>query len=480
MRVDLDAFYVSVEQRKDPALAGRPVIVGGVPGERGVVASASYEARAYGVRAGMPLGRAALLCPGAVFLHGDHADYERASTEVMGILREFAPHVEPVSLDEAFLDLTGCDRVHGVRGTARGASWLDAAEGLHREVLRRTGLSVSIGIGGTKAVAGVAAALAKPAGAVEVPRGAEAAFLANLPVEVLPGVGPKMREALARYNLHVVGDLARLPEELLEETFGKAGVALSRRARGLDDGEVRDGRPGPQSISRETSFPDDTSDRAVIGGMLSYLAQRATAALRSERLRAGAVGIRLRYADFRTVEVRRRLSSPSDRDRDVLALVSELWPKRYDRRVKLRLVGVTLLDLTPATERQLDLFQDLEVPRGAQQSAQDRASAHAGAGTAAGTADGGVDGVAGGKGASNGGAAGADPAHGGGASGIAPGAAPAAARIGASAGRLDAVVDRLRARHGFGILLKGRAIDCLARVPSDLRGLKLRTPSCSG
>jgi DNA polymerase-4 len=242
----------------------------------------------------------------------------------MGILREFAPHVEPVSLDEAFLDLTGCDRVHGVRGTARGASWLDAAEGLHREVP---------GARGSRCRSGSAARRPWPVprrrwairGAAEVPRGRGRSSPTSLS-RCWFGVGPKMREALARYTLLVVGDLARLPEELLDETFGKAGVALSRRARGLDDGEVRDGRPGPQSISRETSFPDDTSDRAVIGGMLSYLAQRATAALRSERLRAGAVGIRLRYADFRTVEVRRRLSSPSDRDRDVLALVSEPGP----------------------------------------------------------------------------------------------------------------------------------------------------------
>jgi DNA polymerase-4 len=390
MLVDLDAFYVSVERRKDPSLLGRPVIVGGGPGERGVVASASYEARGYGVRAGMPLGQAEALCPKAVLLPGDPAAYGAASAEVMALLSRFAPTVEPVSLDEAFLDVTGCDRLHGVRASARGPAWLDAAERLHHEVAKATGLSVSIGIGGTRTVAKVAAVLAKPAGALEVPRGAEARFLCGLPVECLPGVGPRAREALARFNLHTVGDLARLPEDLLEETFGRTGVALSRRARGLDDEPVTGGRPAPKSISREVSFVEDTADRAVIGGTISQLAQRATTALRSERMRARAVAVRLRYADFLTVEARRRLPAPTDRDHDVLALVEALWPARYDRRVKLRLVGVSLLGLEPAGPRQLDLFDDLDVP---------------GAGLAA--------------------------------------------------ARLDALVDRIRSRHGFGVLVRG-------------------------
>jgi DNA polymerase IV len=434
MLVDLDAFYVSVEQRKDPTLVGKPVIVGGVPGERGVVASASYEARAYGIHAGMPLGQAAALCRKAVFLHGDHADYAAASAEVLAILGEFAPRVEPVSLDEAFLDLSGCERLHRVGEPGGPATWLDVAETLHRAVRARAGLSVSIGVGGTRAVAAVAAALAKPAGALEVPRGEEAAFLAGLPVERLPGVGPKTREALARFNLHTIGDLARLPEALLEETFGKVGVALSRRSRGIEtDGDgsrslpgggdlVRDGRPRPKSISRETSFAEDTADRAVVGGMLSYLAQRATAALRREGMLCRSVGVRLRYADFQTVEARRRLRVPSERDRDVLPIVAALWPVRWDRRVQLRLVGVTLHDLSVLRERQADLFED--------------------ACTDAEPAD--LNGL----------------------------------RRAATA-RLDGVLDGLRERHGFGVVVKGRAIDCLARLVNDPRGFRLRTPSCS-
>jgi DNA polymerase-4 len=440
MLVDLDAFYVSVERRRDPSLVGLPVIVGGVPGERGVVASASYEARGYGVHAGMPLARAADLCPKAVFLHGDHAAYEEASAEVMALLRAFAPRVEPVSLDEAFLDVTGCDRLHlplvthaalgpaagsrggGGRGGRRGRrprAWIDAAETLHDEVLEKTGLSVSIGIGGTRTVAAVAAALAKPAGALEVPRGEEAAFLAGLPLEALPGVGPRTREALARFNLHTIGDLSRIPEDLLEETFGRIGLALSRRARGLEDddgGEVVSlGRAAPKSVSRETSFARDTADRALVAATLSYLAQRATAALRRERMLCGSVAVKLRYSDFRTVEARRRLDAPSDRDRDVLEAVEAAWPARWDRRVRLRLVGVALVGLVPAGERQLDLFDD----------------------------------------------------------------APGAGGLPAGEKALDAALDRLRARHGFGAVVRGRAIEGLSLVDHDERGFRLRTPACS-
>jgi DNA polymerase-4 len=441
MLVDLDAFYVSVEQRKDPGLLGKPVVVGGVPGERGVVASASYEARAYGVHAGMPLGQAAALCPRAVFLHGDHADYAAASAEVLAILGEFAPRVEPVSLDEAFLDLSGCERLHRVGEPGGPATWLDVAETLHRAVRARAGLSVSIGVGGTRAVAAVAAALAKPAGALEVPRGEEAAFLAGLPVERLPGVGPKTREALARFNLHTIGDLARLPESLLEETFGKVGAALSRRARGIEteaeDPEtdlVRDGRPRPKSISRETSFAEDTADRAVVGGMLSYLAQRATAALRREGMLCRSVGVRLRYSDFETVEARRRLRSPSDRDRDVLPIVAALWPARWDRRVRLRLVGVALHDLSVVRERQADLFDfDAGCSAGARRSEGDSM----------------------------------------------PTSAPAGPREQRRRKDLDDVIDEVRERHGFGAVVKGRAIDCLTRLVNDPRGFRLRTPSCS-
>jgi DNA polymerase-4 len=352
---DLDAFFASVEQRNDPSLRGKPVVVGVGPEGRGVVACASYEARAFGVRAGMPAGRAVALCPHAAFVPGDPAEYVAASAQVMAVLSEFSPRVEPVSLDEAFLDMTGCERRH--------PTWLDAAQAVHDAVRERVGLSVSVGIGGTRTVAAIAASLAKPAGAMEVPRGEEAAFLAGLPVEHLGGVGPRTREALARRSVHTIGDLAALGEDVAAAALGATGRSLWRQARGLDDGIVRSGRGAPRSISRSTSFATDTADRSVIGGTLSYLAQRAAHALRREDLVARTVGVRLRYADFKTVEARRRLPSATDHDREILAAVDGLWPRRHDGR-PLRLVGVALLDLEPVGERQLALFGEGAGPGG--------------------------------------------------------------------------------------------------------------------
>jgi DNA polymerase-4 len=410
MLVDLDCFYVSVERVRDPSLRGRPVLVGGVPGERGVVASASYEARAFGVHAGMPLFQAQRLCPReTVYLHGDHAAYLEASRRVMEVLAGFTPQVEPLSLDEALLDLAGCERHH--------RSWLEAARAVHAAVRARTGLDVSIGIGGTRAVARVALALAKPGGVLEVRRGEEAAFLCDLPLRLLPGVGRRTLATLERFNLRTVGDLAVVPEEVLAATFGRSGVTLSRRARGLDadldahavgDGRARVLARGTHTISRETSFARDTDDPRVVDGMLSYLAQRACRALRQEGLRARAVAVRLRYADFAHAEMRRRLPEVSDVDADVLRLVRTLWPLCWKRRVRVRLVGVTLHGLEPRASGQLDLLARLDRGR-----------------------------------------------------------------------HLDDALDRIRARHGFGAVVRGRAIDLLRDTPASARGFRLRTPSCS-
>jgi DNA polymerase-4 len=410
MLVDLDCFFVAVERLADPALEGRAVVVGGLPGERGVVACASYEARRHGVRAGMPIFEAVRRLPPreAVFLHGDHAAYLAASQRVMAVLEGFTPAVEPLSLDEALLDFEGLERHH--------RTWLDAAQALRDAVRDATGLSVSVGVGGTRCVAKVAADLAKPRGILEVVRGEEAAFLSGLPLRRLPGVGPRLLEALERFHLRTIGDLAAVPEEILTQSFGRVGESVSRRARGLEPdldlpaGERR--APLSHSISRETSFAADTCDPAVIDGMLSYLAQRAAVALREERGLARSVGVRLRYSDFRTVEARRRLREPTDRDDEILEVVRALWPQRYERRVTLRLVGVTLCDVVPASRRQLPLFE-------------------------------------------------------------------ARGPSGQGGGTLDATLDRIRQRHGFGAVVRGRAIGLLDTTRADARGFRLRTPACS-
>jgi DNA polymerase-4 len=401
--VDLDAFEVSVERRRDPTLCGRPVVVGGAPGSRGVVSSASYEARRYGVTSAMPSSRAAALCPGLVFVAPDFPAYERASADVFRVFRAYAPRVEPMSLDEAFLDRTGCERVHARRGIER--PWLDVAVDLRRDVLDRTGLSVSVGIGRTRTVAKVAAGIAKPAGVLEVPAGTEAAFLAGLPVEALPGVGPSTRALLAPLGIARVGDLARTPDDVLARVLGRHGPRLAHQARGEASDDVgRDAEPASRSLSRDTSFERDVADADRIAATLSDLAQHACAALRAQGFLARSVGVRVRDAAFRTAESRLRFPEPTDRDRDVLAAVETLRRRKHDGKTPLRLVGVSLHGLVPAASRAPGLFDDLED---------------------------GADGPA--------------------------------------ASRLDVAVDRLRARLGFGAVRRGRAIDGSAPRDDDGR-----------
>jgi nucleotidyltransferase/DNA polymerase involved in DNA repair len=370
--VDLDAFYVSVERRRDPTLVGRPVIVGGPASGRGVVCSASYEARASGVRSAMPMARAVSLCPRAVVLAPDFPAYEAASEEVFAILRRAAPTLERVSIDEAYLDFTGASAADvapaPVRTGHRPAGelatppsdarlgWLDAAARLRARLLADTGLSVSIGIGTSKCVAKVAAGLAKPGGVLEVAAGHEATFLGALPVEALPGVGPKTRERLASLRIHTIGDLARVPGRELETSLGVAGGALVRRARGLDDEPVDGGPRTPRSISRETTFPHDTIDPRVVATTLGALARSAAATLRDERLRARAVVVKWRDAEFRTHTARARLPNASNRDPDLVDAVEALERRRHDPRRRIRLVGVALVDLVPAGPSQLDWF----------------------------------------------------------------------------------------------------------------------------
>ena len=442
MLVDLDCFFVSVERVRDPSLMGRTVVVGGDPhdnkgGRRGVISCASYEARRYGVRAGMPLVQAARLLPrDTVYLRGSFAAYQDASRKVMQTLEGFTPVVEPLSFDEALLDMTGCARMHHLGGA--NAGWLQIAEEIREAVREATGLTISIGIAGSRTTAKIACELAKPGGLLEVQRGEEGAFLANLPLGRLPGIGPRTLERLQRFHLATIGDFASLPDGIVQTTFGKVGASLLRRARGLDS-EGSFARPAvARSISRETTFAEDSDDREMVDGMFSYLAQRAARSLRGEGLLARRVSVKLRYSDFQTVQAQRRLHRPSDHDDDILALVRQLARQRWDRRVKLRLVGVSLGDLTPVGDRQLDLFEDYDrvatpTPKAiAAQPAKARSVTKA------------------------------------------PQAAGMTLRT-----RLDQAIDVVRERHGFGALVRGRAIDLLPRVDRDHKGFRLQTPACS-
>lgn len=355
--VDIDAFFPQVEQILHPELRGRPVIVGGLATDRSVVASASYEARARGVRTAMPIREAHRLCPDAAFLRGDFHAYARFSRAMMEVCRRHTPLVEPTSLDEAYLNVAGCRRLFQTLGIARpGPAWpLQVADHLQRTIRRELDLAVTIGAGANRLIAKTACSYAKPNGVAWICPGYEAEFLAPLPLGELPGIGPRTADRLAQYNLRRIGDLARIPESMLVEHFGPSGRVLVERARGIDPTPVTAGGGDPKSISRETTFETNLVDRARLRAMLSYLLERACRQLRSLGLLARTVAVKVRYADFRTESRSRTLPTLSDHDDDFWPVAADLFDRIHTRRVSVRLVGASLSHFAPAG-RQLGLF----------------------------------------------------------------------------------------------------------------------------
>ena len=344
LHVDLDAFFAAVEQRDRPELRGRPVIVGGDPGARGVVSAASYEARRFGVRSAMPLRTAAALCPDGVFLPVDGAKYRRASRAVMEVLRRFTPRVEQISIDEAFLDVAGSEALFG--------SPEEIAVRIKADVRREVELTVSVGVASTKLVAKIASDLRKPDGLVVVAPGEEEAFLAPLPITRLWGVGGQTRAVLAEYGVRTIGDLAQLPPELLVRRLGKHGGTLVERARGVDASPVG-GDVAAKSVSHEHTFDVDTSEVDEIERTLLALAEAVASRLRAGGVRASTVQVKLRDSAFATITRQRTLAEPTD-------LADPIWKTALDlvrpelRGKKIRLVGVGVHGLgEPA---QLGLF----------------------------------------------------------------------------------------------------------------------------
>jgi DNA polymerase-4 len=337
MHVDLDAFFVSVEQARDPSLRGKPVAVGGDPRGRGVVAAASYEARAYGLRAGMPLAQARRLCPHAIFLEGDFYRYREASDAFMSFLHGLSPLVEPMGMDEAFVDLTGTERLWGPP--------LTVARRLRERVKQELGITASVGIASGKAVAKVAADVCKPDGLLEIPPGQEAAFLAPLPVEALPGIGEAMRDALRHMGVRTLGDVAALPVEAMRRAFGVWGEAVHAHANGIDGRHVTP--PGlPKSISRETTLREDTLERPVLHGMLHYLAERVGADLRRQRGLARQVHIKLRWSDFTTLTRQLTLPQPTMLDGVIYEKGRRLMDILLaDAKQPVRLLGIGVAEL---------------------------------------------------------------------------------------------------------------------------------------
>src|SRR6059036_3682813 len=348
LHVDMDAFFVSVELLERPELRGKPVVVGGRPDQRGVVSAASYEARKFGIHSAMPLRTAGRLCPHAVFLDGHHEKYGEWSDRVATILARFSPVVEMVSIDEAYLDLSGTERLHGPP--------LAAVDKLLRTITQTTALPCSAGLATTRLVAKVASDQAKPRGLVWVAPGREARFLAPLPVRKIPGIGEVTERALRALGLETVEQLAAVPQEKLERIFGQWGEALYRKARGGDSYEfVIDAEP--KSISHNHTFGEDTNDGNEMTTTLSHLSQKACKRLREAGLAARTLTLTIRYTGFETHTRSKTLGEPTRLDADIFAVFQELFRVHRDPRRKVRLLGVSLSGLTHGNE-QLDLLEE--------------------------------------------------------------------------------------------------------------------------
>ena len=368
--VDMDAFYASIEQRDRPELRGRPVIVGASPTGRGVVSAASYEARPYGVRSAMPISRAARLCPHAAFVPVDMQKYQRVSAQIMGILVDFSPLVEPVSVDEAFVDLSGTDSLFG--------SPLDAVRLIKRRILAETGLTASAGLAANKFVAKVASELEKPDGLVVVVAGDEARFLGALPIERLWGVGRVMAKALGDLGFTTIGQLQRAPRSILGRRFGKHGEALHDLAFGRDDRPVEP-YGIPKSIGAEETFGVDCTNPAQLKTTLRAHAERVAAELREGGFSAGRVTLKLRLAPFETHT--RSVSGEPTQDglelyRRALALL-----ERDPVTRPVRLIGLSASRLGPSGKGQLDLLDPAALRRERLARVVDRLTARFGEGT---------------------------------------------------------------------------------------------------
>jgi DNA polymerase-4 len=350
---DLDAFFVAVERTLDPSLNGVPVVVGGQPGGRGVVACASYEARRYGLHAGMPIAQAYRLCPNARFIPGRFDHYLEVSRRFLAILGDYTPFLQSMGLDEAYLDMTGFESLYGPPERV-------AAE-MKRRVKDELLITASIGIATSRVVAKVASDAYKPDGLLKVAPGHEAAFLAPRPVRELPGVGEKTEPLLKHAGIATIGDIARTPPATLRRLLGAWGDVVWRSAQGLDDTQVA-AAGDPKSISRVTTFGQDTLDLPLLRGTLRYLGDRVCAELRSQRMAARAVVLHLRWDDFTTLSRHRTFARPVRSDDAVFAaaealLARELAAEAKGRGRRVRLIGVGV-DQLAKHSGQLGLLED--------------------------------------------------------------------------------------------------------------------------
>jgi DNA polymerase-4 len=348
IHLDMDAFYASVEQRDNPALRGRPVIVGGSP-DRGVVSACSYEARPFGVRSAMPMRRAVRLCPEAVVLPVRMARYREVSRQVFAIFARYTDRIEPLSVDEAFLDVAGCERLFGPAAAI--------AARIRREVRDELGLAISAGVAPNKFLAKLASESAKPDGLLEIAPEQVDGFLLPLPVERIWGVGAKAAEQLHRLGCRSVADLRRLPEAQLVRLFGVWGGRLYRLARGEDDRQVEVDQPA-KSFGAEETFAADLTSLEALQRQLLAQAEKVAARLRRQGLEGRVVTLKVRYGDFETVTRRQTLAEPTASGLLLYRAGLELLARTEAGRRPVRLLGLSVGEPEPAAQGQATLFPD--------------------------------------------------------------------------------------------------------------------------
>lgn len=331
LHLDIDAFFASAEVFLNPSLKGKPIIVGGLPNERGVVATASYEARKFGVCSGMPLKKAYQLCPNCIFIRGDYSKYAKLSKIFLNTLSKFTPDLEMASLDEAYLDFTNCSLLY--------SSMERISKSIKEEVEERTGLSISGGLGSSKFIAKLATERAKPGGFSYIEHGKEMEFLKNINIENIPGLGSKSSRALKIIGVEKIGDLWRFSIEELRKLFGSSGEHIYFLSRGIDSSEVIPLR-NPKSISRETTFVKDIWETELILAHFAYLSDRLAEALRKSNLTAHIIEIKVRFSDFSTHTKRESLLIPTNDMFEIYEISKKLFLKNFSyHKLPIRLVG---------------------------------------------------------------------------------------------------------------------------------------------
>ncbi|MFD0794020.1 DNA polymerase IV [Mucilaginibacter litoreus] len=347
VHIDLDSFFVSVERKFNPSLIGKPVIIGGSK-DRGVVSSASYEARKFGVHSAMPTKQALKLCPEAIVIHGTHGRYSEASREVTQIIHDMVPLYQKSSVDEFYIDLSGMERYHDP---------YKLATDLRQKVMRETGLPISFGMASGKTVAKMATNQAKPNGQLWIPHGKEKEFLAPLSIGKIPGLGESTCQKLYQYGLEKIGDLQRVNLRFLEAVFGKMGLFIYNKANGIDDSEIIP-HSDRKSISTEHTFETDVKDKRTLENILVSMTEELAGKLRRENKVSSCLAIKLRYSNFETHTQQQKIALTAA-EHILIPGIKNLLNKAWNQHRPIRLIGVRLSNLCTGSY-QINLFEDNE------------------------------------------------------------------------------------------------------------------------